>query len=315
MNFKNQSFKNHKRLSILQFSTEGKNSFDYISGVKAMNEKKVIVTEKSEAGSVNNIIVKNLSDKYLFFSDGDILLGAKQNRVVNISMLIAPNSETNVTVSCIERGRWSRVSSSFTPSDFIIPRSIRAHKHRSLSENLLKHNQFYANQHDVWNRVNDFHFRAGFNNSPTSDLHSGLDAVKESFEEYLNNFKPDQEANGLAVFFDDNLVSIDVFNRDDIYRDYFPRLIHSSATETYYLHEKQINLTEALAIEKVNQLLSKLDTQKYVEKANPGVGTLKNFTDETISGFMLNYENHLIHLAILNLLEGKKQVNHEDFSV
>jgi hypothetical protein len=131
------SFQKHKRLSVVQLLTAQQNTVDYISGPKAIKEDLIQVKEVSESGSVNNLFVFNLSDKYVFFMDGDILMGAKQNRVLNTSVLLAPNSKITLPVSCVEQGRWSRVSAKFMNSDYITPLKVRAGKSRNVSENVI----------------------------------------------------------------------------------------------------------------------------------------------------------------------------------
>jgi hypothetical protein len=120
------SFQKSKRMSIVQLLTARHNSFDYISGATAIKNELVRVNEVSEAGRVNDLFVFNLSDKYVFFMDGDILMGAKQNRVLNTSVLLAPNSKSTLPVSCVEQGRWSKISDSFiSPIIFHHRKSVR----------------------------------------------------------------------------------------------------------------------------------------------------------------------------------------------
>ena len=51
-------------------------------------------------------------------TDGEELAGAKQNRVLNTSILLKEASETKIPVSCMERGRWSYASKGFSKIDY-----------------------------------------------------------------------------------------------------------------------------------------------------------------------------------------------------
>jgi hypothetical protein len=63
--------------------------------------------EVSRGGSVPELKVVNKSDRMLLILDGEGLVGAKQNRIVNTTILIAGNTTTVIPVSCVEQGRWS----------------------------------------------------------------------------------------------------------------------------------------------------------------------------------------------------------------
>lgn len=52
----------------------------------------------------------------MLFVEGQELKGAKQNRVLNTSVLIGAKSKTVLPVSCVEQGRWRYVSKGFTAS-------------------------------------------------------------------------------------------------------------------------------------------------------------------------------------------------------
>ena len=218
------SFQKHKRLSVVQFLTAQQNTVNYISGPKAIKEDLIQVKEVSDSGSVNNLFVFNLSDKYVFFMDGDILMGAKQNRVLNTSVLLAPNSKITLPVSCIEQGRWSRVSAKFMDSDYITPLKVRAGKSRTVSENLRARSEFDAGQGEVWKNVEDYQIAFSIK-SPTGSLSDVYDKEKDNFETFIKNFPINNDANGLALFSDKKLLNVDVFNRTDIYQEYFPKII------------------------------------------------------------------------------------------
>jgi len=89
MEIRINSFQKFRRLSVVQYTAEPANTINYISGPAAVKNDLIQVKEIDQAGSVNDLILFNLSDQYVFFMDGDILAGAKQNRVLNTSVLNA----------------------------------------------------------------------------------------------------------------------------------------------------------------------------------------------------------------------------------
>src|SRR5262249_32219989 len=71
------------------------------------------VTEISERGSVPTLRVTNKSDLMAFLMAGEQLVGAKQNRVLNVSLMVPPSTTLDIPVSCVEAGRWQRRSAKF----------------------------------------------------------------------------------------------------------------------------------------------------------------------------------------------------------
>ncbi len=54
---------------------------------------------------------ENASAEKILLVDGDELIGARQNRVVNISILVGGGQRVVIPVSCVEHGRWSYAQS------------------------------------------------------------------------------------------------------------------------------------------------------------------------------------------------------------
>ena len=73
------------------------------------------VTEISDQGSVPQLTVVNRAQQPVFILDGEELLGAKQNRIVNLSILVPPQATIGSPVSCAEAGRWRARSRAFRP--------------------------------------------------------------------------------------------------------------------------------------------------------------------------------------------------------
>src|SRR5210317_1529800 len=96
----------HEALSVFPLFTETNGGVDYCLCAEALNDKSVMVEEISEGGSVPDLLVDNQGDVRVLFIEGEELVGAKQNRILNTSVLIAAHTKTKIPVSCVEQGRW-----------------------------------------------------------------------------------------------------------------------------------------------------------------------------------------------------------------
>ena len=108
------------------------------------------VSETSESGSVPDLLVANRADQMLFLLDGEQVIGAKQNRTFNLSMLLAPGMRTTVPVSCLELGRWARRGGSVQSAEHVHFAKGRAAKMRSVSDSLSQSRSFRSDQSKVW---------------------------------------------------------------------------------------------------------------------------------------------------------------------
>ena len=63
----------------------------------------------------------------MLFLNGEIFEGAKQDRMLNSTYIVEPNSELMADVSCIERNRWS-YNKNFKKSDYMASYSTKSIK-------------------------------------------------------------------------------------------------------------------------------------------------------------------------------------------
>ena len=85
----------HKGITIFPLTLPGDSGPDHLSLDDAMASGRFRVAEVSQAGSVPEIKVLNECDRPALLIDGEELLGAKQNRVVNASTLPTSASASN----------------------------------------------------------------------------------------------------------------------------------------------------------------------------------------------------------------------------
>src|SRR3954471_23236916 len=65
------------------------------------------ISEVDEAGDVGELAGRNALDRGGLLYDGEELVGAKQNRILTVSVLLGAGSTARIPVSCVESGCWS----------------------------------------------------------------------------------------------------------------------------------------------------------------------------------------------------------------
>lgn len=94
----------YKNLSLFPLFAPVPLSVPYDLADEAIGRGTVTVEEVSESGSVPDLSVENLGDVRVLFLEGEELVGAKQNRILNTSLLIAAHTKSKLPVSCVEQG-------------------------------------------------------------------------------------------------------------------------------------------------------------------------------------------------------------------
>lgn len=125
-----------KNMAIIPLFSSMNHTPQYLSLGEAMGKGLLTVTEVSQAGAVPELKVGNKADLPVLLLDGEELAGAKQNRVLNTTILLMENSETIIPVSCTEHGRWDYATPAFAESGNIMSHRIRAKKASSVHQTL-----------------------------------------------------------------------------------------------------------------------------------------------------------------------------------
>ena len=111
------------------------------------------VTEISEMGSVPELRVVNESARHVLIVDGEELIGAKQNRIVNLTILVPPKTSLTIPVSCVEAGRWRQESREFHPAPHAFHASGRRAKVGQVSMALSVEGAARSDQGAIWNEI------------------------------------------------------------------------------------------------------------------------------------------------------------------
>ena len=103
----------HKNLAIYPLLSTYASGLDYLLLDEALRQDLMEVAEVSSHGAVPELKAVKKSPRMILILDGEELVGAKQNRIVNTTILVQGNATIVIPVSCVEHGRWSHDSPKF----------------------------------------------------------------------------------------------------------------------------------------------------------------------------------------------------------
>jgi hypothetical protein len=189
-----QHFKNVTAVPLYHTAHE---TLVYNTLTEALRDSVIVVTEVNAGGSVPDLKVINNADSPILLLDGEELKGAKQNRVLNASVLLDAHSETIIPVSCTEAGRWGYTSETFSEPGYVMPQNLRANRTRSVSASLNQTHEYHSDQRAVWNDI-DRMAEASAANSPTRAMADVFEAKKKGLDDCLDAFSHVSNQKGMS---------------------------------------------------------------------------------------------------------------------
>ncbi|MCX8028197.1 MAG: hypothetical protein N3A62_10160 [Thermodesulfovibrionales bacterium] len=266
---------------------------------EAMKTGKFHIREVSEGGSVPELHVINELDIEVLLLEGEILKGAKQDRTVNSTIIVGKGKDINMSVSCVEAGRWRYESREFERSDFIAEPGLRKEKTRSVSENMMCFIFDRSDQGGVWDYIADKQARMNLY-TQTSCLSELYESRRSQQEEYEKRYTCDETQTGIAVFINGILSGCDIFGVKGLMQKVFKKILSGYILEGIDRSFEGEKEGEA----DYNVLRNKLDTffkdiatmPKFVYKSR-GEGYDIRFDKEDITGFALEHEGNIVQLA------------------
>jgi hypothetical protein len=177
------------------------------------------IAETSESGSVPELVVENpLAERVLLY-DGEELVGAKQNRILNVSVLVEAKSALTIPVSCVEQGRWSRRSAHFGAASHISHAELRRRKAETQAARPLARG---VAQGEVWDAVRDKSLRMSVTSDTgaASDIHRAYERDIRALEDAF----PAQPGQCGAILGLGGDLCLDAVSRPDVFARLWPKL-------------------------------------------------------------------------------------------
>jgi hypothetical protein len=179
------------------------------------------VTEVDTAGSVPHLTASNPLDSRVLLYDGEELLGAKQNRVLNVTVLVEETSDALLPVSCVEQGRWRERRPDFAAARHISNPELRQRKAVPLSEAPLAPG---IAQEEVWTHVREKANRLG-SESPTLAHADTYTARECELRELRDHFPLMAGQSGTLLTLSNGVACLDYLSRPDVFARLYSKLL------------------------------------------------------------------------------------------
>jgi hypothetical protein len=291
-----QTFKN---LTMFPLLGEAAHEPGYLTLDEALASELARVTEISEAGTVPELRFDNGAAQPVLLVDGEELVGAKQNRVLNLTLLVGGRQSVRIPVSCVEQGRWSYRSREFAGSNRTLFSSARAKKMGCVSKSLESAGSRRGDQAAVWSDI-EVRFSSLGETSPSMAVGDLYEARGGTLGDYVGAFKADPQQRGGVFAVDGKVVGLEVFDAPATFAKLMEKLLTSYAVDALVREADAAAPAESAAREFIDRMIAAA-AQKYPALAE---GEDVRLTGEGIAGGALVAEGRVVHLAGFAVPEG-----------
>ena len=280
-----------ENLTMYRLLGTSEQNLEYITLDEALAAKTASVTEVSESGSVPDLLFRNDGDIPVLLLDGEELIGAKQNRVLNLSILAPANKTITIPVSCVEAGRWSRQTPEFQSSGRSMYARGRAAKSGQVSFSMRSGNS-RSNQGEVWRDISAKAERMAVA-SDTQAMSDIYESRAEKLGEYLPEFAAAQHQVGAVFEIDGSIAGLDVFDRETTLLKVLPKLVRSYALDAVEVSSDQ---KKGASVDRASQFVGAVADAGIEQFPAAGLGTDLRLASRAVSGGALDVDDVMIHL-------------------
>jgi hypothetical protein len=254
---------------------------------------------------VPQLLFRNFGDLAVFLLDGEELVGAKQNRVLNLSILAPARRDTVIPVSCVEAGRWRHTSAEFSSTSHAQFAESRAKRAAHVSEDILRGTGRRSDQQEVWRDIDDKLARLG-QHSPSSAVGVAFTANEDLLSRHVGKFEARPRQVGSEFALDGKVVGLELFDCEATCAALMPKIVRSYALDAI---DRGCMTAQYAAHQTPKGFLQQLREAPVHEAPAVGEGTdLRIEQGAGLAGGALRARGRIVHLvAFVDPNPGYKQ--------
>ena len=259
------------------------------------------ITEVSESGSVPEIRVLNQGPQPVLIIDGEELVGAKQNRTVNLSILVPTAANMVVPVTCVEAGRWSARSRSFSSAPRTHFAAGRAAKSSQVSASLLREGVARADQSQVWQEIAHRSERLRVH-SETSAMADIFERQSGAIEAFVRELPIADQQVGAVFLLNGEPRGVDLFDSPRTFRSLMPKILRGYALDAIDLRSSSPDPSSqrgapGLIETRAEDFMRQVGDASRTQFPSPGLGETWRLFAPQLSGGGLTLGGTLVHMS------------------
>jgi len=276
-------------LWLVPLFAAGEPRAEYV-GLDGAADGGLVVREVDDEGAVNSLVVENPLDLPVLLYEGEELVGAKQNRILDGSNLVPAKARTVVSVSCVERGRWAYRSEARDTVSQASPRSF-APAPRAAYPDLRRAKHEGAAQREVWQSVAAKAARLDAR-SPTEAAEEIYVSRAAPLEKFLAALPRQDRQCGAVACIGGRVTCVDWVSRSDAWASLHAKLVRGYALDAIEQPRRSPLPSSELALVSLA-----LDRARRFAAPAGAVGEVRRIDDERVVGTELAVDNEVVALT------------------
>jgi hypothetical protein len=269
---------------------------------------------RDDGAEVNRLVLVNNSRRPLLLLAGEVVSGGKQDRVIGKDRIVPAESDPiDLSVFCVEHGRWVATSEQFGASQAMYGPAIGGPRSKAsapmaimVQPSVRAKAMGDKNQQEVWDEVsrqtsamkvqvaNDAptvarematvssYAKVNENQEVQKYVDSVARPIEQSYQSLVHQLR-DRNAVGVVVAVNGRIVWADVFASTDLLSKYWPKLVRSYASEAVITRSKEMVVTTKQA----DAFLADMQGRKEMIESEPGIYRHTEVTGDGFKAFEL----------------------------
>jgi hypothetical protein len=251
---------------------------------------------RNDGAQVNRLVLVNNSKRPLLLLAGEIVTGGKQDRVIGKDRIIPAESDpVDLSVFCVEPGRWVATSEHFGASEAMYGASGGGRVNAPAPMAMMAQPSVRAkamgdkDQNEVWAEVRkqkaavvggtlamptapadvaqtSSYARLMENEEVKKQVDAVAKPIEENYQSLIRQLR-DRNAVGVVVAVNGRIIWADIFASTDLLQKYWPKLVRSYASEAVVTRAKDVEVS----VNRAQSFLGDMEGRRETIESEPGV--------------------------------------------